>query len=282
MMMALRLVRAVLALSVLTAALQPVHAQTPTAPAAAPASGGPVDPAKIQELVIANHVLTDLNVIDGFGHISMRHPTNPNRYLLSRSVAPALVTADDIMEYDLDSNPVDARGRASFFERYIHGEIYKARPDVMAVIHTHSLGVIPFGVGGVPLRPVFLLGAFLSPSVPVFDIREVAGQTNMLVGNPDLGKALATTLGSRSVALLRGHGSVVVASTVPMAVFRAYYSNVNASLQSQAMALGGKVNYMEPEESEKTLATIENIHGRAWDLWKRAALEKMQAKPAAQ
>jgi ribulose-5-phosphate 4-epimerase/fuculose-1-phosphate aldolase len=273
--------RAAFALSLLAAALQPAYAQTTAAPAAvapaaAPASGGPVDPAKIQELVIANHVLTDLNVIDGFGHISMRHPTDPNRYLLSRSVAPALVTADDIMEYDLDSNPVDARGRASFFERYIHGEIYKARPDVMAVIHTHSLGVIPFGIGGVPLRPVFLLGAFLSPSVPVFDIREVAGQTNMLVGTPDLGKALAATLGSRSVALLRGHGSVVVASTVPMAVFRAYYSNVNASLQSQAMALGGEVNYMQPEESQKTLATLEQIHGRAWDLWKRAALEKMQ------
>ena len=275
--------RAALALSLLAAALQPAFAQTATAPpAAAPASGGPVDAAKIQELVIANHVLTDLNVIDGFGHISMRHPANPNRYLLSRSVAPALVTADDIMEYDLDSNPVDARGRNSFFERYIHGEIYKARPDVMAVIHTHSLGVIPFGIGGVPLRPVFLLGAFLSPSVPVFDIRKVAGQTNMLVGNPDLGKSLASKLGARSVALLRGHGSVVVASTVPMAVFRAYYSNVNAALQSQAMSLGGKVNYMQPEESQKTLATIENIHGRAWDLWKRAALEKMQPKPAAQ
>ena len=280
MKLSLTAAHAALAISLLVGALPPVHAQTaaPATAPAAPESGGPVDPAKIQELVIANHVLTDLNVIDGFGHISMRHPGNPNRYLLSRSVAPALVTADDIMEYDLASNPVDAKGRNSFFERYIHGEIYKARPDVMAVIHTHSLGVIPFGIGGVPLRPVFLLGAFLSPSVPVFDVRKAAGQTNMLVGTPDLGKSLASTLGSRSVALLRGHGSVVVASTVPMAVFRAYYSNVNASLQSQAMALGGKVNYMEPEESQKTLATIENIHGRAWDLWKRAALEKMTAK----
>jgi ribulose-5-phosphate 4-epimerase/fuculose-1-phosphate aldolase len=223
-------------------------------------------------------VLTDLNVIDGFGHISMRHPTNPNRFLMSRSVAPALVTADDIMEYDLDSNPVDARGRTSFFERYIHGEIYKARPDVMAIVHTHSLGVIPFGVSGVPLRPVFLMGAFLSPSVPVFDIRKVAGASNMLIGNSTLGKALADKLGNHSVVLLRGHGSAVVASTIPMVVFRAYYSNVNASLQTQAMSLGGKVNYMEPEESEKTLATLEQIHGRAWDLWKRAALEKMQGK----
>jgi ribulose-5-phosphate 4-epimerase/fuculose-1-phosphate aldolase len=251
---------------------QPASAQT------APASGGPVDPALIQDLVIANHVLTDLNVLDGFGHISMRHPTNPDRYLMGRSLAPALVKAEDIMEYDLDSNPVDPKGRASFYERYIHGEIYKARPDVMAVIHTHSTGVIPFSVSKIPLRPVFLLGAFLSPSVPVFDIRDTGGMTNMLVGTPPLGKALAATLGDRSVALMRGHGSVVVAATVPMAVFRAYYSNVNATLQSQAMSLGGAVTFLEPEEAQKTLVTLEQIHGRAWDLWKRAALEKMSSK----
>jgi ribulose-5-phosphate 4-epimerase/fuculose-1-phosphate aldolase len=273
--------RAVVALALLATTLPAVFAQTAApapAPAAAPVTGGPVDPAKIQELVIANHVLTDLNVIDGFGHISMRHPTNPNRYLMSRSVAPALVTADDIMEYDLDSNPVDAKGRVSFLERFIHGEIYKTRPDVMAVIHTHSQGVIPFSISTVGLKPVFHLGAFLSPSVPVFEIRDTAGQSNMLVSNPKLGKALSTTLGDRSVALMRGHGSVVVAATVPMAVFRAYYSNVNAQLQMQAMSLGGPVTYMDPEEAQKTLGVIEQIHGRAWDLWKRAALEKMPAK----
>jgi ribulose-5-phosphate 4-epimerase/fuculose-1-phosphate aldolase len=271
--------RAVFALSLLATALQPAYAQTAApapALAAAPVSGGPVDAAKIQELVIANRVLTDLNVIDGFGHVSMRHPTNPNRYLMGRNLAPALVTADDIMEYDLDSNPVDARGRASFNERFIHGEIYKARPDVMAIVHTHSPGVIPFSVSSVELKPVFHLGAFLSPSVPVFEIRDTAGQSNMLVSNSQLGKALATTLGDRSVALLRGHGSVVVAATIPMAVFRAHYSNVNAQLQTQAIQLGGPITYMDPEESQKTLGTIEAIHGRAWDLWKRAALEKMQ------
>ncbi|CAN5406597.1 hypothetical protein BH11PSE4_BH11PSE4_14780 [soil metagenome] len=272
--------RAVLALSLLATTLPAAFAQTvapapAAAPVVAPVTGGPVDAAKIQELVIANHVLTDLNVIDGFGHISMRHPTNPNRYLMSRSVAPALVTADDIMEYDLDSNPVDAKGRVSFLERFIHGEIYKTRPDVMAVIHTHSQGVIPFSISSVGLKPVFHLGAFLSPSVPVFEIRDTAGQSNMLVSNPKLGKALSSTLGDRSVALMRGHGSVVVAATVPMAVFRAYYSNVNAQLQMQAMSLGGPVTYMDPEEAQKTLGVIEQIHGRAWDLWKRAALEKM-------
>ncbi len=148
--------QAALALLLLAGALQSTHAQTTP-----PATGGPVDPAKIQDLVLANRVLTDLNVIDGFGHVSIRHPTNPNRYLMSRSLAPALVTADDIMEYDLDSNPVDPKGRASFLERYIHGEIYKMWPDVMAIVHTHSPGVIPFSVSSVGLKPIFHLGAFL-------------------------------------------------------------------------------------------------------------------------
>ncbi|MGM4920268.1 class II aldolase/adducin family protein [Tardiphaga sp. 813_E8_N1_3] len=257
--------------------LQPASAQTAAQPPA-PTSAGPIDPALTQDLVVANRVLTDLNVIDGFGHVSMRHPTDPNRYLMGRSVAPALVTADDIMEYDLDSNPVDAKGRASFLERFIHGEIYKARPDVKAVVHTHSPGIIPFSVSSTPLRPVFHLGAFLFPEVPVFEIRDSAGMSNMLVSNAQLGKALASTLGDRSVALMRGHGSVVVASTIPMAVFRAHYSNVNAQLQSQALALGGSVSYLLGEESQKTLAVIDQIHGRAWDLWKRAALEKMAPK----
>jgi HCOMODA/2-hydroxy-3-carboxy-muconic semialdehyde decarboxylase len=257
--------------------LQPAFAQT-AAQTPAPTSAGPIDPALMQDLVVANRVLTDLNVIDGFGHVSMRHPTDPNRYLMGRSVAPALVTADDIMEYDLDSNPVDAKGRASFLERFIHGEIYKARPDVKAIVHTHSPGIIPFSVSSTPLRPVFHLGAFLFPDVPVFEIRDSAGMSNMLVSNTQLGKALASTLGDRSVALMRGHGSVVVAATIPMAVFRAHYSNVNAQLQSQALALGGSVSYLLGEESQKTLAVIDQIHGRAWDLWKRAALEKMAPK----
>lgn len=257
--------------------LQPASAQTAAQPPA-PTSAGPVDPALMQDLVVANRVLTDLNVIDGFGHVSMRHPTDPNRYLMGRSLAPALVTADDIMEYDLDSNPVDAKGRASFLERFIHGEIYKARPDVKAVVHTHSPGIIPFSVSSTPLRPVFHLGAFLFPEVPVFEIRDSAGMSNMLVSNAQLGKALATTLGDRSVALMRGHGSVVVAATIPMAVFRAHYSNMNAQLQSQALALGGSVSYLLGEESQKTLGVIDQIHGRAWDLWKRAALEKMAPK----
>lgn len=268
-----RMIVAVAAMVLALIALHlPAFAQTP------PVSGGSVDSALIQDLVVANRVLTDLNVLDGFGHVSMRHPTNPNRYLMGRSLAPALVTADDILEYDLDSNPVAPKARPSFLERYIHGEIYKMRPDVQAIVHTHSTGVIPFSISKVPLRPVFHLGAFLSPGVPVFEIRDAGGVTNMLVSNAALGKSLAETLGDRNVALMRGHGSVVVAQTIPMAVFRAYYSNVNAQLQSQAMALGGPITYLEPDEAQKTLGVIEQIHGRAWDLWKRAVLEKMPAK----
>ena len=271
--MSKRLVARLMLTASLVVAIHPARAQT-----AAPASAGPVDPALMQDLVIANRVLTDLNVIDGFGHVSMRHPSDPNRYLMGRSLAPALVTADDILEYDLDSNPVDAKARASFLERFIHGEIYKARPDVKAIVHTHSPGIIPFSVSSAPLRPVFHLGAFLAPDVPVFEIRDTAGVSNMLVSTPQIGKALATKLADRNVALMRGHGSVVVAATIPMVVFRAHYSNVNAQLQSQAMALGGAVNYLQNDESAKTLSVIDQIHGRAWDLWKRAALEKMPAK----
>ena len=242
------------------------------------ASGLTIDPAVIEELVIANHILTDQNVLDGFGHVSIRHPTKPDRYLMSRSIAPALVTATDIMEYDLDSNPVDANGRVSFLERFIHGEIYKMRSDVRAVVHTHSAGVIPFSVSQVAMKPLFHTAAFLSPTVPVFEIRKAGGMTNMLVGNAQLGKALAETLGNSNVALMRGHGGVVVAPTVQMAVFRAYYTDVNARLQAQAIALGTPVTYLEAEESQKMSTVIEQIHGRAWDLWKRAAMDKKANK----
>src|SRR5262249_9725192 len=154
-------------------------------------------------------------------------------------------------EYDLDSNPVDAHGRQSFLERFIHGEIYKARPDVKAIIHTHSAGVIPFSVSKTPLKPVNHTAAFLWPGVPVFEIPEVAGMTTMLVGNAALGKALAAKLGDKNVVLMRGHGDVVVAATLPMAVFRAYYTDADARLQSQAIALGGPVTYLEDEEGKK-------------------------------
>src|SRR6185369_8015599 len=183
------------------------------AAAQAPVSAGPPDPALVDDLVAANRVLVDQGVVDGYGHVSVRHPADPQRYLMSRSIAPEIVTATDVMEYDLDSNPVDARGRASYLERFIHGEIYRARPDATAVVHNHSPSVIPFGVSTAPLRPLYHMSAFLGGGVPVFDIKAAAGQaTDMLVRTPGLGRALAQTLGPPPVALMPGHGAAAVAA----------------------------------------------------------------------
>src|SRR5215831_13405806 len=240
---------------------------------AAPATAGPADPTLIEDLVAANRILADQGVVDGYGHVSVRHEKAADRYLMSRSIAPELVTAADIMEYDLDSVPVDPRGRTSYLERFIHGEIYKVRPDVKAVVHSHSPSVIPFGATGVPLRPLYHMSAFLWVGVPVFDIRTASGEsTDMLVRNPALGRLLAQTLGTRPVALMRGHGAVAVGGSLPEVVFRAVYTEVNARLQAQAMALGGTVTYLDPEEAKKAEASIAGTLGRPWELWKRKAL----------
>jgi HCOMODA/2-hydroxy-3-carboxy-muconic semialdehyde decarboxylase len=187
---------------------------------------------------------------------------------MARSLAPALVTGDDVMEFDLDGNAVDARGRGVFLERFIHSEIYRARPDVMAVVHTHSPGVIPFTVSQVMLRPVFHNAAFLAAGAPVWDIRKEFGETNMLVGTPTIGKALALALADKSVVLMRGHGDVVVGPSVKVAVFRAYYTDANARLQSQAIALGGEVNYLTVVEGAKADAINLQVVDRVWNLWK--------------
>ncbi len=243
------------------------------AAAQAPVSGGPVDAALIEDLVAANRILADQGVLDAYGHVSIRHPTNPNRYLISRAMSPANATATDIMEFGLDSNPVDQRGRSMFLERFIHGEIYKARPDVNAVIHSHSPAVIPFGITNVPIRPVSHTASFLYVGVPVFEIRDAGGTTDMLVRNAALAKALAATLGDKPVALMRGHGNVVVGPNVKRATIRAVYTEVNARLQTIALGLGGPVNYVSPEEGalrEKNPGE----EGRAWDGWKEKALRK--------
>ena len=244
----------------------PTRAQTP----AAPVPG--VDAALIEDIVIGSRILAEFGVVDGFGHVSARHPTNPSHFLMSRSLAPALVSADDIMEFDLDGNAVDARGRSVFLERFIHGEIYKARPDVMAVVHTHSPGVIPFSVSKVPLRAMFHNPAFLAVGVPVWDIRKDFGETSMLVANAALGKSLAETLGDKPVVLMRGHGDVTVGPTVKMAVFRAYYTDVNAKLQAQAIALGGEPNYLTPGEGVKADQTNFAVMDRIWNLWRMKVL----------
>lgn len=228
-----------------------------------------------EDLVAANRILAREGIVDAYGHVSVRHPSNPNRYLMSRSLAPILVTADDIMEYDLDSNPVDPEGRRSVLERFIHGEIYKARPDVKAVIHSHSPTVVPFSVTQVPLRPVIHDGSFLWVGVPVFEIRDVGGAAaaTMLVRNSALGKALAATLGDKPVALMRGHGNVVVGPDVQMAVRYAIYTEVNARLQAIAIGLGGPINYISAEEGAARDMSPGDF-ARAWELWKSKALGK--------
>ena len=241
-------------------------AQTPAVPLAG------VDVALLEDMVVGSRILADLGVLDGFGHVSARHPTNPNHFLMSRSLAPALVTADDIMEFDLDGNPVDGRGRTVFLERFIHSEIYKARPDVMSVVHTHSQGVIPFSVSKVPMRAMFHNPSFLAVGVPVWDIRKDFGETSMLVENAALGKSLAATLADKPVVLMRGHGDVAVGPTVKMAVFRAYYTDVNAKLQSQAIALGGEPNYLTPGEGVKADKTNFAVIDRIWNLWRMQVL----------
>jgi ribulose-5-phosphate 4-epimerase/fuculose-1-phosphate aldolase len=234
-----------------------------------------VDPAVIEDIVVGSRILAEFGVVDGFGHVSARNPTNPNHFLMSRSLAPALVTADDIMEFDLEGNPVDARGRAIFIERFIHSEIYKARPDVMSVVHTHSPGVIPFSVSKVPLRAMFHNPAFLAVGVPVWDIRKDFGETSMLVNNAALGKSLAETLGDKPVVLMRGHGDAAVGPTVKMAVFRAYYTDVNAKLQAQALALGGEPNYLTPGEGVKADQTNFAVMDRIWNLWRMKVLPSL-------
>ena len=242
---------------------------------APPATAGPADPKLIEDLVAANRILVDQGVVDGYGHVSVRHDKAADRYLMSRSIAPELVTAADIMEYDLESVAVDPKGRSLYLERFIHGEIYRVRPDVRAIVHNHSPSVIPFGVTTAPLKPLYHMSAFLWPGVPVFEIRSAGGPaTDMLVRNPALGQALAKTLGTGPVALMRGHGAVVVGGSLPEAVFRSVYTEVNAQLQARAMSLGGPVNYLDTEEAKKAQASVAGTIGRPWELWKRKALAR--------
>jgi HCOMODA/2-hydroxy-3-carboxy-muconic semialdehyde decarboxylase len=173
------------------------------------------------------------------------------------------------MEYDLESEPCDARGRGSFLERFIHGAIYKARPDVTSVVHSHSPSVIPFGLVAQPMRAMYHNAAFLAGGVPVFDIREKFGATDMLVGNHAKGTALAEVLADRPVVLMRAHGSVAVGPSLTLAVFRAVYTEVNARLQVQASMLGGPIAALEAEEGLKADAVNLTSSARAWDLWKR-------------
>jgi HCOMODA/2-hydroxy-3-carboxy-muconic semialdehyde decarboxylase len=234
----------------------------------------PADPVLIDDLVAANRILYDQGVVDGFGHVSGRHDKNPEHFLLAQSMAPGLVTAADIIEFDRDGDAIDPQGRALYLERFIHSEIYKARPEVKAVVHSHSPAVIPFGVTNVKLRPIFHLSSFLAAGAPVFEIREAGGAaTDMLIRTPELGAALARAIGAAPVALMRGHGDVVVAPSLKEAVFRAIYTEVNAQLEAEALRLGqGQVVFLNEEEAAKATATNAGVLTRAWDLWKAKAL----------
>jgi ribulose-5-phosphate 4-epimerase/fuculose-1-phosphate aldolase len=243
---------------------------------ALPARSAPVnaDPALVDDLVAANRILYDQGVVDGFGHVSVRSDKNPEHFLLSRSMAPGLVTKDDILEFDRDGNALDAEGRALYLERFIHSEIYKVHPEVKAVVHSHSPSVIPFGATAVPLRPIYHMSSFLGSGVPVFEIRDAAGDgTDMLIRNPALGAALAARLDGSAVVLMRGHGDVVVADLLKLVVFRAIYTEINAHLQLEAEGLGqGQVTFLSDKEAAASAATNTPLVGRAWDLWKQKAM----------
>jgi ribulose-5-phosphate 4-epimerase/fuculose-1-phosphate aldolase len=236
----------------------------------APASGGPAPADVLADLAAASRILVAQGVVDGFGHVSMRHPDAPNRYFMARSIAPALVTVDDLIEYDLDSNPIDANGRGSFLERFIHGQIYRARPDVNAVVHSHSPSVIPYGLVDVPMRALFHNAAFLAAGVSVFDIAEKFGATDMLVGTNEKGVALCEVMGRKDVVLMRAHGSVACGPTLQTAVFRAVYTEVNARIQHYTVALGKGAAMAALSEEEGRLADAVNQTAgmRAWNLWR--------------
>jgi HCOMODA/2-hydroxy-3-carboxy-muconic semialdehyde decarboxylase len=228
--------------------------------------------ALIDDLVAGSRILAMHDVLDAYGHISARSDKRPDRFLISRSRAPALVGAADLMELGLDSEPASGDTRKGFIERYIHGEIYRTRPDVMAVVHSHSPSVIPFGVTRTKLRPIYHMGAFLWSGTPVWDIRKVRQDNDLLVRDRPLGKALAEALGDCTCVLMRGHGMTVVADSIPAVVFRAIYTEMNARLQIQATQLDGPIEFLSDEEGRRSWAANSGTLERPWELWKAKAL----------
>ena len=234
-----------------------------------------MDQKQLEDLVAANRILAEHGVIDAYGHVSVRSPDNPKRFFIARAIAPETVQAEDIMEYDLDSQPLDARGRDSVSERFIHSEIYRARLDVMSVVHNHSPSVVPFSVTGVKMRALFHMAAFIGDGLPVFEIRKVQKGTDLLVRTPVLGKALAKTLAAKPAALMRGHGSVTVGENLPRAVGRSVYLEMSAKMQLQAMLLSNKITYFDAAEV-KASAPVQD-YKRAWPLWREKALARAKS-----
>jgi ribulose-5-phosphate 4-epimerase/fuculose-1-phosphate aldolase len=234
----------------------------------------------IEELVTANRILARENVVDSFGHISARHPDNPQRYLLSRSRAPDCIEADDIMEFTLDGAPVDARGRAPYLERFIHGALYEARPDVMSVVHNHSESVIPFGVTGMKIRPIFHMGASIGHEVPVWDSQDRFSDTALLVENMEMGRDLAKQIETGTTALMRGHGATVVGRSIRHAVYVSVYLEVNARLQKQALDMG-EIKFLTAGEVDKVAARTGSYGiSRAWENWCRRASRPFRPEPS--
>jgi ribulose-5-phosphate 4-epimerase/fuculose-1-phosphate aldolase len=222
----------------------------------------------VEDLLIGNKILFKYGVVDAFGHLSVRHDKDPEKYVMSRHLAPALVTEKDLLTYNLDSEPVPETKHRLYSERFIHGEIYKVRPDVMSIVHCHAPALIPFGITHAELQPVYHVSAFLGRGVPKFDIRDKAGMTNMLVRTAQLGQDLAASLGDKEVVLMRGHGATMVAKTIKGAVYRAMYSMSNAQIQLEAMRLG-EVTYLAPEEARLHAEYIDEVVFRPWNMWKR-------------
>ena len=224
------------------------------------------NPDLLEKLALANRILYDQNVVDAFGHISVRHDKSPGHFLLSCNRAPGLVRASDILTYDMEGDLAVASDKRSYLERFIHSEIYKARPDVVAVVHSHSQSMIPFGVTGQRLRPIFHMSGFFGSGSSLFDIREGAGNTDMLIRDTGLGRALAKSLGQHNCVLMRGHGSTTVGQSIEQVVYRAIYAEVNANLQLQAAALG-PVSFLNEEEAALAAAATEGQVARPWALW---------------
>ena len=233
-------------------------------------------PESLRDLVAAYRILAAHGIIDAYGHVSLRSPRDPQRYYLARSLAPERVTADDLIEYDLDSRPQEDRGRESVLERFIHGEIYRARPEVNCVVHNHSPSVVPFSVTEVPLKALYHMAAFIGEGLPNFEIRDVRRGSDLLIRDSVLGKALAETLAAKPAALMRGHGSVVVGENLPRAVGRSIYLEQSARMQMQALLLagpGGKITYFDDAEVQASMARQD--YYRAWPLWRDKALASL-------
>ena len=245
----------------LISAPQYVLAQT------APASAGPAEAKLIEDLIAANRILVDKGVIDIRGHVSVRHERDANRYLMSRALAPELARAEDILEFDLDNRAVDAKGRALFNERFIHGEIYKARPDVKAVVHAHTPSIVVFSSSNVPLRPVHFSANFAGDPVPTFQ----NGLAGAGIGSPELGQALAKALGNGGAVMMRGHGVVVVGFSLPSVVGRSVNLDMNAQILARTLAIGGNVIYLRPPENA---AAVNNPYDREWEAWKKKVMSR--------